>query len=795
MRAVATVVVLFCAAFAAFDPCPAREPDLPFYVGRDVCVACHAATGKAPVCAVEPIPAHEVSYEILTDPRAPDIAALSGVPESPQESRVCLGCHATSSDAGPRWTRETFRLADGVQCEGCHDAGSLHVESIRAGTDSPSTGSDLIRRADRSICDTCHMERTSHDEVLRRGFRRSAADRLYRTPVNLAISRDGDELYVVCQQSNSLIVLDPGSGEVLDEIAVGRRPHDVAVHPSGRTLYVSNRHDNSLSVIDVESRRVVAEIAVGEDPHGVMTDRTGRLVFVLNTAQDSISVVDTTTLKEIKRTVAGRGPWSADRGPKGELFFATNVMPTPARFLDPPRSEITVASLESGAAVRRVTIPGANMLQGIAVTPDDVAIFTLMRTKNLVPVTRLAQGWVITNGLGIVWPDGRVGQVLLDEPAAGFPDPTAIAVSPDGRHALIASGGADEVAVVDVAALLLLVSEASPREREEILPNHLGMSERFVVARVPVGANPRDVLFSPDGRTAYVANALDDSVTVLDTADFTVAREISLGGPGEETEIRRGEKLFHSAANVVYRQFSCRSCHPDGHTNGLTFDIEADGIGLAPVVTRTLRGILDTPPFKWEGINPTLGRQCGPRFAVFFARQEPYDLPDLEALVRYESTIELPPNRHRRPDGLTPAQRRGKVIFDRRTNNNGEPIPREWWCTSCHWGPYGTSRTKSTVGTTMWFDGTVDMAGLDIHEPEAYGELGVVYYVQSKAWQMEWDAPHLKNVYSHPPYLHNGAAATLEEIFTRFNIYDWHGSTRDLTRRQFNDLIAYLEAF
>ena len=95
----------------------------------------------------------------------------------------------------------------------------------------------------------------------------------------------------------------------------------------------------------------------------------------------------------------------------------------------------------------------------------------------------------------------------------------------------------------------------------------------------------------------------------------------------------------------------------------------------------------------------------------------------------------------------------------------------------------------------MWFDGTVDMGGLDLHEPEAYGELGVIYYVQSKAWQMEWDAPHLNNVYDRAPYLHNGAAATLEEIFTRFNIYDWHGSTRDLTRRQFNDLIAYLEAF
>ena len=37
-------------------------------------------------------------------------------------------------------------------------------------------------------------------------------------------------------------------------------------------------------------------------------------------------------------------------------------------------------------------------------------------------------------------------------------------------------------------------------------------------------------------------------------------------------------------------------------------DIEPDGIGLSPVDNRSLRGVLDTAPFKWEGTNPTLKR-------------------------------------------------------------------------------------------------------------------------------------------------------------------------------------------
>ena len=58
--------------------------------------------------------------------------------------------------------------------------------------------------------------------------------------------------------------------------------------------------------------------------------------------------------------------------------------------------------------------------------------------------------------------------------------------------------------------------------------------------------------------------------------------------------------------------------------DGLTYDIEADGIGMSPVDNRTLRGIYDTDPFKWEGTNPTLARQCGARLAVFFTRIAPF---------------------------------------------------------------------------------------------------------------------------------------------------------------------------
>ncbi len=813
----ATILLVSSAGQVPAEPSCNDSAEFACYVGRSVCLQCHKSpdtTGHGGgLCTLEPIPLHDHSYEALQKPKAEHIAALSSVPDVPTQSRICLYCHATAADEGPRWTTDTFRTADGVQCEACHGPGSLHVRSAAQSENadrSPGVRRNaLIQRGDRQSCERCHVERPSHKEVLEQGFRLSAADRLYKTPVNLALSPDGARLFVVCEHGNSVIAVDLATRTVVGEVTVGRRPHDVACSPDGNTLYVSNRLDATMSVIDAQQLKVTATIAVGFEPHGVAVVResviapAGRHVYVLNTADDTLAIVDVDRLTVSRKLVMGGGPWSLAFDSTGRYGYVTSVRPRPVPFRDPPKSEVTVLDVERGVVSARANVADANMLQGIAPVPGrNVALFTLMRTKNLVPITRIAQGWVITNGLGVLWPDGRVDQVLLDEPADSFPDPTDVAVTPDGRWALVTSGGANEVALVDIEKLLETIQGFTEQQRAEMLPNQLGMSSRFVVKRIAVGANPRGVAISRDGKSAYVANALDDSVTILalSTEGIDVDRGrvdgvISLGGPTELTELRRGERLFHSAEGTSGRQFSCRSCHPDGHVTGLTFDIESDGIGLSPVDNRSLRGIFDTPPFKWEGTNPSLRRQCGPRFALFFTRREPFPPEQLDAIARYMGTIEQPPNRYRQAEGLTLAQRRGKAIFERNLPNDGNPQSPQRQCSFCHSGAYQTDHGKFAVSTTMWFDAFVADVDLgNLNNVEEYGELGSYLFIDAGMPAKILDSPHLRNIVDSPPYLHNGAAATLEEIWTRFNMTDRHGPAHDLTRQQFNDLIAYLKA-
>jgi hypothetical protein len=53
------------------------------------------------------------------------------------------------------------------------------------------------------------------------------------------------------------------------------------------------------------------------------------------------------------------------------------------------------------------------------------------------------------------------------------------------------------------------------------------------------------------------------------------------------------------------------------------------------VDNRTLRGIKGTGPFKWNGRNPDLQTQCGPRIATFLFRSEGFNPRELEDLVAY----------------------------------------------------------------------------------------------------------------------------------------------------------------
>jgi YVTN family beta-propeller protein len=746
----------------------------PKYVGSLACGSCHKERALGFQYSAWRLSSHARAYAVLSTPEGYAQARRKGVEGDPQRAGECLKCHSTGQGADPSAFVASFNPAEGVGCEACHGPGSEYQAeaTMRDRRTAETVGLTPVSRETCLHCHTDSAQKPFNYEEAKKKIAHPihlpplAEGPRYKTPVNAAVSPNGKEIYVACEAGDSVIVVDTSKQEKVAEIPVGGQPADVTFSPDGRLAYVTNRLDDDVSVIDVATRTVLRTLLVGDEPHGVLTDKTGRYLYVLNTSADDISVYDTQTFKEMKRLSASRGPWSLALSPDGRTILVTNTLSRFVKLRTPPVSEITVIDVDRGAVENRLPVPGANLVQGVSWHPSgEFGFVTLNRTKNLVPMTQLIQGWTITNGLGIVWKEtGRVDQVLLDEPNLGFSDAADVVFTPDGRYALVTSATSHRVAVIDVQKLLAIVRTASETERTEILPNHRGKSAEFIVAYIPTERTPRGLVIGPDGKYAYTCNSLDDSLTLIDVAQMKATKRIDLGGPKVITQIRFGEQLFHDSKIAFQRQFACHSCHPDGHVDGLNYDIEADGIGMSPVDNRTLRGIKDTDPFKWEGTNATLSRQCGPRLAVFFTRTAPFTPEELAAIDNYISTIPRPPNRYR-PLGapLTPAQRRGKAIFERTTTNDGREIPPNGRCVTCHFPPLYTDRQRHNVGTQESLDRTGN-----------------------------FDVPHLNNIYDSAPYLHNGMADTLEEIWTVHNPYDKHGVTNDMTKDQLNDLIEYI---
>ena len=754
----------------AADGVPKR--DGPKYAGVAGCGECHRGRQSGYQHSVWRRSAHSRAWATLATQKARDVARKRGLDGDPQQLPQCLECHSPAALAPPDALLGTFTPDEGVGCEACHGPGSEYMaEAIMR--DPRAARAAGLKEVGPQTCVPCH--KSAHEKQYELKLEQIAhptrlpplvQEPRYKTPVGLALHPRGGELYVASSGSDSVMVVDPVARAKLAEIPVGGQPHSVAFSPDGRHAFVSNLFDDTVSVIDVAARKVTATLPVGDEPHGLLTDRDGKFLFVLNAASEDISVFDLASLTWVKNLAASRRPWAAALSPDGTRIAVTHTLSRLVPFRTPSIAEVTVIDAERGIVEDRPVFPDANLLMGVAWHPSgEFALATLNRTKTLVPMTRLLQGWTITNGLGLLWEDGSVDQVLLDEPDLSFPDPTGLAITPDGRFALVTSAGTDRVAVVDLGKLVSMLRQASPYERKHVFPNHTGKPTEFVLKHIPVSNNPRDILILPGGKTALVANSLDDSLSVLDLERFEVTGRIDLGGPAEITKIRSGERLFHSATITFRRQFSCYTCHPDGHVDGLTYDIEPDGIGVNPVDNRTLRGILDTAPFKWEGTNPSLARQCGPRLAVFFTRIQPFNPEQLSAVDLYISTILRPPNRFR-PLGadFTPAQRRGKVLFERTRTNDDRQIPVRDRCITCHNPPYYTDRQVHDVGTRH---------RLDTHS--------------------RFDTPQLNNIYDSAPYLHNGMANSLEEIWTVYNPDDKHGVTNDMTKDQLNGLIEYLK--
>ncbi len=130
--------------------------------------------------------------------------------------------------------------------------------------------------------------------------------------------------------------------------------------------------------------------------------------------------------------------------------------------------------------------------------------------------------------------------------------------------------------------------------------------------------------------------------------------------------------------------------------------------------------------------------------------------PKLPALRAYQHSLPTPPP----PAGSFDAAGagRGRTVFDKS-------------CASCHVGGSGTDNND----------------GDKLHQPAETGmDAAYAMRTANKAYR----ATPLRGLWQHPPYFHNGSAATLADVVTHYN----QVRKLNLTPEQQRDLIEYLKS-
>jgi YVTN family beta-propeller protein len=597
--------------------------------------------------------------------------------------------------------------------------------------------------------------------TLTAGAKPESSEAKYLSPGEMVLSTDGRSLFVICEKSNELLVVDPKLGRVAKRAGVGLAPRGIALSPNGNTLFVTNSWDDTVSVIDARTLRISGILKTGFEPIGVAVDRTGNTLYVANRLGSDISVIDLVTGVERKRLTAGRGASYLTMSPDGTRLYCTHVYPKIGRDRTPPQSEITVIDTSRQMVVERIPLHNVAGVFHVAFSSNgSLGVAAQLRPKNLIPLAHVEHGSVFGNSLAVFTPGSNdVTQLPLDELDRYFPLPYAVAITPDNNKVYVTSGGSGTISAISVPKLVAFAKKAP-----DDVANDLSASANYVLARIPVGTNPRGLLLSRDARQLYVTNRMDDSIGVIDTRIDKLVATIDLGGRKDYTSLRRGERLFYDAKYSFQGHFSCANCHIDATFDGLEWDLEPDGFGKDIVDNRSIEDLSGTEPFKWNGGNPTMAQECGPRTEKFFYRSQSYSADQLADLVTFVFALPLRPNRYRLPAGeLSPAQERGKTLFERNAYKDGRPIPQQNQCSYCHSGPKYTNQKS-----------------FDIASGKPTDRSPLV------------DVPQLTNVAYSAPYLHDGSAKSMEEIWTVFNPKDTHGVTNDLTKDELNDLIEYL---
>ena len=575
------------------------------------------------------------------------------------------------------------------------------------------------------------------------------------------VAGKGSILYVGAATTEKLILFDSAAEKIVGVIQLLGLPSGMVLSPDGLRLYVTTDSPmGEVYVVDTATRQVSLLAKVGHTPNAPVLSPDGKTLYVCNRFHNDVSVIDAVSGNTLRHIPVLREPVAAAVTPDGATLVVANHLPVGRSDQDYVAAAVSLLDAQGKSASAAIGLPnGSTALQGLCLSPDGAyAYVTHILGRYQLFTGQLERGWVNTNALSIIDLKSRkwLNTVLLDGVDLGAANPWDVKCTADGTCLVITLSGTHELCLIDREGLHARLSKAAAGARvtavtksAEDVPNDFSFLLP-VRQRVKLPGNgPRGLVVT--GTKVFAAEYFTDSLGVIDLerGHPGKARSVPLQASVPLSDERRGEMLFHDATLCFQQWQSCASCHPgSARMDVLNWDLLNDGIGN-PKNTKSLILAHRTPPSMSLGVraNAQVAVRAGLRAVLFAVRPD----SDTTAIYRYLESLTPLLSPYLVDGKLGPAALRGQQVF------------RDTGCGSCHNGPYYTNGRLYDVGTGSATDST-----------EAY------------------DTPTLLEVWRTGPYLHDGRAATIEEVLTVHNLHDKHGRTSQLTKEQISDLAEYV---
>ena len=274
----------------------------------------------------------------------------------------------------------------------------------------------------------------------------------------------------------------------------------------------------------------------------------------------------------------------ASPGTAASFAYVTNAFGPNVSVLDTATNQVTAT----------VAFPAGSAPYAVAITPDLTKVYvTSMDTTSTCGPNN------------VVFVIDTASNTIGANPIAVGCEPTGISITPDGKHAYVASQFDSTVSVIETATDTVSTTIALPR-----------------------GSALADIAISPDGQRAYVTSLILGAVIVIDTSSNTeLGTPITVGSSplglavtpdGKEIYVTNNDQLgsvsvIDAGSSSVVATLSSMAYpfavafSPDGKLAYVT----GGGMGFTSVIDTTTRGVVDSITLGGDAIAVTPdGRQA-----------------------------------------------------------------------------------------------------------------------------------------------------------------------------------------